>query len=60
MGSLLKGWPSLAASEPCGNWLNEQGHNTRQIRDWLGHKNIRRTGRYTANSPDAFMGFKFD
>ena len=44
----------------CGYWLNDQGHNTRQIQDWLGHKNIRHTERYTANSPDAFKNFRFD
>ena len=44
----------------CGYWLNGQGHNTRQIQDRLGHKNTRHTERYTALSPDAFKGLKFD
>jgi integrase len=44
----------------CGYWLNEQGKTTRAIQDWLGHKNIRHTERYTANSPEAFKDFHFD
>ena len=44
----------------CGYWLNDQGHNIRAIQDWLGHRNIRHTELYTANSPEAFKRFKFD
>jgi integrase len=43
----------------CGYWLNEQGQGIRAIQDWLGHKNIRHTERYTALSPKAFQSFKF-
>lgn len=44
----------------CGYWLNAQKQTTRDIQEWLGHKNIRHTERYTASSPDAFKTFKFD
>lgn len=43
----------------CGYWLNDQGQGIRAIQDWLGHKNIRHTERYTALSPRAFQSFKF-
>lgn len=43
----------------CGYWLNEQGQGIRAIQDWLGHRNIRHTERYTALSPKAFQSFKF-
>jgi type 1 fimbriae regulatory protein FimE len=44
----------------CGYWLNAQGHNVRAIQEWLGHKDIRNTERYTKNSPAVFKTFTFD
>jgi type 1 fimbriae regulatory protein FimB/type 1 fimbriae regulatory protein FimE len=44
----------------CGFWLNEQGYGVRMIQDWLGHKNIRHTELYTANSPEAAKRVRFD
>jgi type 1 fimbriae regulatory protein FimB/type 1 fimbriae regulatory protein FimE len=44
----------------CGYWMNDQGHSVRMIQDWLGHRNIRHTERYTANSPEAFKRVKWD
>jgi integrase len=44
----------------CGYWLNDQGTPIRVIQDWLGHRNIRHTEAYTANSPEATRRVKFD
>ena len=33
----------------CGYYLAAQGHDTRAIQDYLGHKNIHHTVRYTSN-----------
>ncbi|EAY4097776.1 TPA: tyrosine-type recombinase/integrase [Escherichia coli] len=38
----------------CGFALAERGNDTRLIQDYLGHKNIRHTVRYTATSPARF------
>jgi type 1 fimbriae regulatory protein FimE len=35
----------------CGYYLASQGHDTRAIQDYLGHKNIQHTVRYTAMAP---------
>src|SRR5205814_4072977 len=35
----------------CGYYLASRGHDTRAIRDYLGHKNIQHTVRYTAMAP---------
>jgi type 1 fimbriae regulatory protein FimB/type 1 fimbriae regulatory protein FimE len=37
--------------------LANDGHDTRAIQDWLGHKNIHHTVRYTALSPARFKNF---
>jgi integrase len=37
------------------NWLD--GHDTRSIQDYLGHKNIQHTVRYTELSPTRFKDF---
>src|SRR5215831_17921966 len=35
----------------CGYYLASKGHDTRAIQDYLGHKNIQYTVRYTAMAP---------
>ncbi len=44
----------------CGYYLAAQGHDTRAIQDYLGHKNIHRTVRYTQMSPQRFESFWMD
>jgi integrase len=41
----------------CGYSLASQGHDTRAMRDYLGHKNIQPTVRYTAMAPHRFENF---
>jgi len=41
----------------CGYYLASQGHDTRAIQDYLGHKNIQHTVRYTAMAPHRFESF---
>jgi site-specific recombinase XerD len=41
----------------CGYYLAAQGHDTRAIQDYLGHKNIHHTVRYTQMSPQRFESF---
>jgi type 1 fimbriae regulatory protein FimB/type 1 fimbriae regulatory protein FimE len=41
----------------CGYALANAGHDTRAIQDWLGHKSIQHTVRYTELSPTRFAGF---
>jgi type 1 fimbriae regulatory protein FimB len=38
----------------CGYWLANQGCDTRLIQDWLGHRNIEHTVKYTRLNPDRF------
>src|SRR5471030_2562038 len=40
-----------------GYKLAGDGHDTRSIQDYLGHKNIQHTVRYTELSPTRFQGF---
>jgi hypothetical protein len=40
----------------CGFYLASRGYDTRLIQDWLGHKNIQHTVRYTALTPSRFEG----
>lgn len=44
----------------CGYYLASQGHDTRAIQDYLGHKNIHHTVRYTQMSPIRFESFWTD
>ena len=44
----------------CGYYLANQGHDTRAIQDYLGHKNIHNTVRYTQMSPQRFESFWTD
>jgi type 1 fimbriae regulatory protein FimE len=41
----------------CGYYRASQGHDTRAIQDYLGHKNIQHTVRYTAMAPHSFESF---
>lgn len=41
----------------CGFKLANEGHDTRSLQHYLGHKNITHTVRYTELSPDRFKGF---
>ena len=44
----------------CGYYLAAKGHDTRAIQDYLGHKNIHHTVRYTQMSPQRFESFWID
>jgi type 1 fimbriae regulatory protein FimB/type 1 fimbriae regulatory protein FimE len=41
----------------CGFKLANDGHDTRALQHYLGHKNISHTVRYTELAPDRFKGF---
>ena len=41
----------------CGFALANAGHDTRAIQDWLGHRSIQHTVRYTELSPMRFKDF---
>jgi site-specific recombinase XerD len=41
----------------CGYALANAGHDTRAIQDWLGHRSIQYTVRYTELSPTRFKDF---
>jgi integrase len=41
----------------CGYKLANDGHDTRALQHYLGHKNIQHTVRYTELSPDKFRDF---
>ena len=41
-------------------YLASHGHDTRAIQDYLGHKNIQHTVRYTAMAPQRFENFWTD
>jgi integrase len=41
----------------CGYYLASQGHDTRAIQVWMGHRNIQHTVRYTELAPDRFKSF---
>lgn len=43
----------------CGYKLTNEGHDTRAIQSWLGHRNIQHTVRYTELAPDRFERLKF-
>ncbi|MBF2080634.1 MAG: tyrosine-type recombinase/integrase [Synechococcales cyanobacterium T60_A2020_003] len=44
----------------CGFWLANQGYDTRLIQDWLGHRNIEHTVRYTRLSPERFKVIRWE
>jgi type 1 fimbriae regulatory protein FimB/type 1 fimbriae regulatory protein FimE len=41
----------------CSFKLANDGHDTRALQHYLGHKNIQHTVRYTAMAPDRFKDF---
>ncbi|WP_321528037.1 tyrosine-type recombinase/integrase [Sedimenticola selenatireducens] len=41
----------------CGYRLANDGHDTRSLQHYLGHRNIQHTVHYTEMSPDRFKGF---
>jgi site-specific recombinase XerD len=41
----------------CGYALANAGHDTRALQDWLGHKSIQHTVRYTELAPTSFKDF---
>jgi integrase len=41
----------------CGYYLANEGHDTRALQHYLGHKNIQHTVRYTELSPHRFRDF---
>jgi site-specific recombinase XerD len=41
----------------CGFALANAGHDTRAIQDWLGHRSIQHTVRYTELTPTRFRDF---
>jgi Phage integrase family len=41
---------------PCGYALANEGHDTRAIQDWLGHRAIQHTALYTELSQRAIQG----
>jgi type 1 fimbriae regulatory protein FimB/type 1 fimbriae regulatory protein FimE len=41
----------------CGYKLANDGHDTRSLQAYLGHRNIKNTTRYTALAPDRFKMF---
>ena len=41
----------------CGFKLANDGHDTRALQHYLGHKNIQHTVRYTELNPDRFKDF---
>jgi type 1 fimbriae regulatory protein FimB/type 1 fimbriae regulatory protein FimE len=41
----------------CGYTLANAGHDTRALQDWLGHRSIQHTVRYTELSPTRFKDF---
>src|SRR5512135_2473904 len=42
---------------PCGFFLASKGHDTRAIQDYLGHRDIHHTVRYTRMAPQRFESF---
>jgi site-specific recombinase XerD len=44
----------------CGYKLANDGHDTRAIQAYLGHRNIQNTTRYTALAPQRFKKFFCD
>jgi site-specific recombinase XerD len=41
----------------CGFKLANDGHDTRSLAHYLGHRNLQSTARYTALAPHRFVGF---
>ncbi|MHC5671446.1 tyrosine-type recombinase/integrase [Nostoc sp.] len=41
----------------CGYYLVNQGYNTREIQDFLGHRDIKHTEKYTKLNARRFLNF---
>jgi len=50
-------WASWCRRFACGFKLANDGHDTRALQHYLGHKNIQHTVRYTEMAPDRFKDF---
>jgi site-specific recombinase XerD len=50
-------WVLHMLRHACGFKLANDGHDTRAIQHYLGHRNIQHTVRYTELAPDRFNGF---
>ncbi len=50
-------YPPAHAAPSTGFKLANDGHDTRSLQHYLGHKNITHTVRYTELAPDRFKGF---
>ncbi|WP_375515738.1 tyrosine-type recombinase/integrase [uncultured Nostoc sp.] len=57
---LLNQFILISYLKACGYYLANSGHDTRAIQDYLGHKNIHYTVRYTQISPQRFESFWTD
>ena len=61
MARWMMGFALLRSALPIlratGFYLANQGQDTRAIQDYLGHKNIQHTVRYTQLAPDRFKDF---
>ena len=55
-GFELKARPHMLR-HACGFKLANEGHDTRSLQHYLGHKNIAHTVRYTELAPDRFKAF---
>ncbi len=58
-GLRIKAHPHMLRHS-CGYYLANQGVPTADIQDWLGHRNIQNTVKYTAQNPKRFEKFKWD
>lgn len=58
-GLRIKAHPHMLRHS-CGYYLANQGVPTADIQDWLGHKNIQNTIKYTAQNPKRFEKFNWD
>jgi site-specific recombinase XerD len=55
-GFAFKAYPHMLR-HACGFALANAGHDTRALQDYLGHRNIAHTVRYTELSPTRFKDF---
>jgi site-specific recombinase XerD len=49
--------PSAQLRHSTGYKLANDGHDTRSLAHYLGHRNLQSTARYTALAPDRFAKF---
>ena len=53
----MHGTPGAGAPAAIGALNRTNGHDTRALQAWLGHKNIQHTVRYTELAPHRFKDF---